>query len=121
MAETRADTDVVEEDDDFFELANLSPALTGLPMVVWISERGRSRHDVRVKVSLVPGRRLDPGRMCSVSVRPDVDVVAGGPLATVDLDLVRRWIDLNKDTIVDYWNGKLLTDEAIARLRPLAP
>jgi hypothetical protein len=121
MAETRADTEAVEDEDEFFEMANLSPALTGLPMVVWISERGRSRHDVRVKVSLVHGRRLVPTRMCSVSVRPAVDIVAGGPLPASDLELVGRWIALNREIIVDYWNGRLLTDEAIARLRPITP
>jgi hypothetical protein len=27
-------------EDDFFLMANLRPAETGLPMVVWVSERG---------------------------------------------------------------------------------
>jgi hypothetical protein len=33
-----------------------------------------------------------------------------------DLTLVRRWIELNRDTILAYWSGDLFTDEAIARL-----
>ena len=32
-----------EAEDDFFEMANLFPADTGLPMVVWASERGLMR------------------------------------------------------------------------------
>jgi hypothetical protein len=59
-----------DETDDLFEMADLSPALTGLPMVVWISERGRARHDARVKAFLVHGRRARPDRTASVSVRP---------------------------------------------------
>lgn len=113
-------TDEVE-DDDFFEMANLSPTLTGLPMVVWISERGRSRHAARMKVSLVHGRKAHPDQMCSVSVRPIVDVVAGLGLTPSDLAAVRRWIELNAEVVLAYWNGDLLTDEAIARLKPLAP
>lgn len=104
------------DEDDFFDMANLSPTLTGLPMVVWISERSRVRHDVRVKVSLVHGRRAHPDQTASVSVRPAVEVVAGPPLDPRDLTLVRRWIELNRETILAYWNGDLLTDEAIARL-----
>ena len=106
----------VEDEEDFFDMANLSPTITGLPMVVWMSERGRARHDARIKVSLVHGRRAHPDQTASVSVRPAVDVVAGPPLDPRDLALVQRWIELNRDTILAYWNGNLLTDEVIARL-----
>jgi Domain of unknown function (DUF4160) len=115
----RAAKPVTDETDDLFEMANLSPALTGLPMVVWISERGRARHDARVKVSLVHGRRARPDRTASVSVRPTVEIVAGRELERRDMELVRRWIELNREAIIAYWNGDLLTDEAIARLKPV--
>jgi hypothetical protein len=36
-------------EDDFFLIANLSPAETRLPMGVWVSERGNARHDLRIK------------------------------------------------------------------------
>jgi hypothetical protein len=107
------------ETDDLFEIANLSPALTGLPMIVWISERGHARHDARVKVSLVHGRRARPDRTASVSVRPTVEIVAGPELDRRDMGLVRRWIELNREAIIAYWNGDLLTDEVIARLQPI--
>jgi hypothetical protein len=115
----RASRLAADEADDLFEMANLSPTLTGLPMVVWISERGRARHDVRVKVSLTHGRRARPDRTASVSVRPKVEIVAGRELDRRDMELVRQWIDLNREAIVAYWNGDLLTDEVIARLTPV--
>jgi hypothetical protein len=34
------------ETDDLFEMANLFPRTTGLPMTVWVSPRGIARHDV---------------------------------------------------------------------------
>ncbi len=40
---------------DFFAMANLFPASTGLPMVIWVSERGHTRHDVRIKVCQTHG------------------------------------------------------------------
>ena len=116
----RASRSVVDEPDDLFEMANLSPTLTGLPMIVWISERGRARHDARVKVSLVHGRRARPDRTASVSVRPRVKMVAGPEIDRRDLELVRQWIELNHEAIIAYWSGDLLTDEVIARLRPIA-
>jgi hypothetical protein len=115
----RASGPVPGERNDFFEMANLSPTLTGLPMIVWISERGRARHDARVKVSLVHGRRARPNRTASVSVRPTVEIVAGPELDRRDMELVRQWIELNREAIIAYWNGDLLTDEVIGRLKPV--
>jgi hypothetical protein len=105
--------------EEGFGLASLSPTLTGLPMVVWISERGGTRHDVRVKLSVVHSRRTRPDLTASVSVRPDRSIVAGPELDAADMALVRRWILSNRDTLVAYWDGELLTDEAIARLVPV--
>jgi Domain of unknown function (DUF4160) len=116
----RASRAAADEPSDLFEMANLSPTLTGLPMIVWISERGRARHDARVQVSLVHGRRARPDRTASVSVRPTVEIVAGPELDHRDMDLVRQWIEINRQTILAYWNGDLLTDEVIARLKPVA-
>jgi Domain of unknown function (DUF4160) len=115
----RAAKQIADDPDDLFEMANLSPSLTGLPMIAWISERGRARHDVRVRVSLVHGRRARPDRTSSVSVRPTVAIVAGPKLDPRDLELVRQWIELNREAIVAYWNGDLLTDEVIAQLKSL--
>ena len=36
------------EAEDLFEMANLFPVTTGLPMTVWVSPRGNARHDVRI-------------------------------------------------------------------------
>jgi len=39
------------ETEDLFEMANLYPGTTGLPMTIWVGPRGRARHDVRIKVN----------------------------------------------------------------------
>jgi hypothetical protein len=41
--------------DELFEMANLFPRATGLPMTVWVGPRGNARHDVRVKVNVTHG------------------------------------------------------------------
>lgn len=108
-----------EGEEDSFDLANLPPEVTGLPMVVWVSQRGRTRHDVRVKVSLVHGRRMNIDQTASVSVRPSVTVVAGPPLTKDDLEAVARWIDRNREAIIDFWEERIYTNELLARLVPL--
>jgi Domain of unknown function (DUF4160) len=115
----RASRVAADASNDLFEMANLSPTLTGLPMIVWISERGRARHDARVKVSLVHGRRAGPDGTASVSVRSTVEIVAGPELDGRDMELVRQWVEINREAIIAHWNGDLLTDEVIARLQPV--
>lgn len=102
------------DEGELFEMANVRPEISGLPFIVWISEKGGARHDVRVKVSAGPRAREFAA---SVSVRPAVEVVAG-ELSLRDLELVRAWIDLNRDVIVKFWDGDILyTDEALAALK----
>ena len=62
---------VLTDEDDLYLMANLPPRLTGLPMVVWLSERGQARHDARIKVSRTHGIRIDPTNTVTVAVRPN--------------------------------------------------
>lgn len=108
--------DELSYEDGQFEMANLRPRTTGLPFVVFISQRGGARHDVRVKVAPDPN---PPKFRASVSVRPGVEIMAGD-LAAADLELVRAWIDHNRDVLVRYWEGDIaFTEDAIEALRPL--
>jgi hypothetical protein len=100
-----------------FEMANLRPEHTGLPFVVFISQRGGARHDVRVKVARVP--RVRPSEMVTVALRPSVRVVRGR-LDPHDLALLRQWIDLNEQILIDYWNGVIgYTEDALNALKPI--
>jgi hypothetical protein len=58
------------ETDELFEMPNLFPRTTGLPMTVWVSPRGGARHDFRVKVDMTHGNRMDIAYTAVVGVRP---------------------------------------------------
>ena len=47
-------------EDDPFAMANLPPHVTGLPMVVWASQRMGLPHDLRIKVMQTHGPRRIP-------------------------------------------------------------
>jgi hypothetical protein len=102
-------------DEDLYLMTNVWPEDSGLPFVVWISPQ-QGPHDVRVKVSAGP---TPLPFVASVSVRPDISVVAGA-LANRDLELVRQWIELNKQVILDHWEGKMPSSRAVLNaLKPL--
>ena len=103
---------------DLFEMANLSPALTGLPMVVWVSERGRARHDFRIKVHMANGRQMSISNTATVAVGPTPRLITS-QLSAVNMQAVSEWIRLNEAALVDYWDGRIHTDELIQRLQRL--
>ena len=110
----------MSEADELYEMANLYPAETGLPMTVWVSPRGRARHDVRVKVNRSHGNRMTITNTAIVAVRPLPRLVTGR-LAPADEQAVFQWVKLNEDALVAYWNGLIGTIELARRLQPLSP
>ena len=91
------------ENEDLYEMANLYPDTTGLPMTVWVSPRGNARHDVRIKVNLTHGERMDITNTAIVAVRPAPRVLAGNRRRPMR----RRYssgMALNADAVT-YWDG----------------
>jgi len=114
----RSSTELLEapEAEAPFEIANLFPKHTGLPFVVWMSNRGGARHDVRVKVS--PGPKAIPSEMVSVAIRPEVYVV-DGKMDAGDLADLTKWIELNHDVLLQYWEGEIDTKDAMDAIRQI--
>ena len=105
-------------EDDPFAMANLPLHLTGLPMVVWASQRMGLPHDIRIKVMQTHGSRMDPGDLAVVAVPPTPLLVAGH-LSPADLRAVSNRIRLNEAVLIDYWEEQIYTDELLRRLQRL--
>jgi hypothetical protein len=116
--ETVSDDAPPAETDDLFEMANLFPRTTGLPMTVWVSPRGNARHDVRVKVNTSHGNQMSPANPAIVGVRPALRVLAGR-LSPDYRRAVFDWVSLNTAPLVAYWEGQIDTIELGQLLQPL--
>jgi hypothetical protein len=92
-----------------YEMMNLAPRMTGLPMTIWASPRGQARHDLRIKVNPTHGRQMIIRDAISVAVRPVPCVV--GTLQPADRQAVFQWIAMNEEALVDYWKFRIDTDE----------
>src|SRR5712692_4747003 len=106
------------ETDDLFEMANLFPRTTGLPMTVWVSPRGNARHDVRVKVNLTRGNQMNAANTAVVGVRPSPRIIAG-QLSPDDQQAVFQWISLNTAALIAYWEGQIDTIQLGQMLKPI--
>jgi hypothetical protein len=104
--------------NELFEMANLYPRTTGLPMTVWVGPRGNARHDVRVKVNMTHGNQMTIDNTAVVGVRPSPHVIAGR-LSQDDQQAAFNWIQLNAAAIVAYWDGNIDTVQLAQMLRPL--
>jgi len=57
--------------------------------------------------------------MVSVAIRPSVHVVEG-KMSAGDLKLLSRWVEVNRDVLIRYWDGDIeSTKDAINLIRPI--
>jgi hypothetical protein len=105
-------------EDELFEMANLYPRTTGLPMTVWVGPRGNARHDVRVKANMTHGNQMNIDNTAVVGVRPLPHVIVGR-LSPEDERAMAAWISLNAAAIIAYWDGDIDTLELMHALKPL--
>jgi hypothetical protein len=114
-AQRRSRSMLTNGDLDLFEMANLYPRTTGLPMTVWVSPKGHARHDARVKVNTTHGQRMDLDNAAVVAIRPTPRLIEGA-LSPSDQTAVAEWVTHNRDALIDFWDGTIDTAELIGRL-----
>lgn len=105
------------EEDAMFEMANFGTKTTGLPMIIWVSEK-RASHAARIKVARTYDTKVQIGNTFSVLISINPKIVAGdkGDISPNDLKEVYNWVILNRELLLKYWNHELLTDELILQL-----
>ena len=81
---SEAESPLEESREPIVEFYGLESSHTNLPFFMWVQPSMGACHDVRVGVS----RDWNVRR------------------AERDLALLRRWVDLNRDMIVKYWNSE---------------
>jgi hypothetical protein len=106
------------EAEDVFEMANLFPVTTGLPMTVWVGPRGNARQDVLIKVHMTHGNQINPANTAVVAVRPSPRIIAGR-LSRDDERAVLQWISLNEAALIAYRDGQIDTIQLGSQLRRL--
>lgn len=103
-------------EDKSYAMANLSPRMTGVNRHIFVSPRMGS-HDVRIKVSASPGKSTLPIDCAEIGLV--VHHVAGALLPAAVMGEFERWVALNLQPLVDYWDGTIDTGELLAALKPL--
>jgi hypothetical protein len=107
--------DQTEEDAD---MVSLSKRHTGIANTLFASTKGyvSERHGPRLKIAIDPPGRFIAGGKSSVMTIPDYRI-AGEPIPSALAEQVRRFIDVNHEALMTYWNGDIDTADFIARIR----
>ena len=105
-------------EDELYEMANVYPDDSGLPMTVWVRPRSNERHGPRIKVCTVYGARMHPSDTVTVTL-PAIREIPQGTLSAADLRAVSDWIRLNETAIKAHWEGRISSIEFGRRLQKL--
>ena len=110
--------DLLDEDLGFW-VTWLSQKETNLPMAVWVTIKQIAK---RVPILLVSNNHLFRGNIrkaISVSIRDNPKIKAGGDLKASDFELVKKFIILNKEVLLDHWRFKIDSCDLVKRLKPI--
>src|SRR5215472_13416178 len=94
--------DALAEEELLEEMVSYRKDVTGVDNTIFISPKGNTRHAPRIKVAIDPPASVDPrGKTASVAITDGA--VVGGEIPASLLDQARRFIDANRDVLLEYW------------------
>ena len=107
-----------KEPEEGFDLAILPSRETGLPFVVFILQDIGIIPEVRIEIAR--SHRVLRSETVKVAIRPTVRL-KDGYLDAHELALLTRWVDLNRDALIKYWDGEIeSTSDVLGVLKPIA-
>jgi NAD(P)H-dependent FMN reductase len=113
------DADQLAEEELLEETGSYQKKNTGIDNVIFLSPKGNARHPARIKVAIEPWDSFDPRRGKTASIAVHDGAVIG---EFVPPDLYRqllKFIDINRQTLLDYWEYRISTTTMEERLRPV--
>jgi hypothetical protein len=86
-----------------------------LPFIVWIATNPNDLSQP-IRVWVHPDIGSVPAKRICLAISPNVRVLSGD-LDVSDVESVRRFVEANRSTIQQYWNGEVHSIDGIQPLR----
>jgi hypothetical protein len=102
------------------EMVSYRKDVTGVDNTVFISAKGHAQPAARIKLAIDPPQSINPlGKTASVAIH-NGNVMAGEAAPSAELlRQARRFIEINRDALIDYWEYRIDTEELRRRLRSI--
>src|SRR5919204_6659622 len=110
LSDQRAEEELLEE------IVSYRRDVTGIDYTVFISPKGNTRHAPRIKIAIDPPLSVDPrSKTASVAIADGTVVTGEAPMRLIEQ--VRRFLDANRDVLLDYWEYRIDTEKLRRRLK----
>jgi hypothetical protein len=107
------------EDEDA-DMASLTPDQTGVDNSVFVSTKGNARHAALIKIAIDPPNSFNAASTQVTIAIHDYNETGEG-LTPKLREQAKRFIDHNRDLLLEYWVAGISTREFIDRVRPPPP
>lgn len=105
----------------FNEMANLRQIDTNCSTIIWIGTKlSSSKHnDPRIKFQNNKSTNIDPSNLIPISIEDEPKLEISNVKLNVSIEDIKKWIILNKDILLEYWNCEISTTECLNKLKKL--
>jgi hypothetical protein len=107
--------DALAEEELLEEMVSYRKDVTGVDNTIFISPKGNTRHLARIKLAIDPPHTVDPRGKTAVVAIADGKVT--GDVPSLLLGQARRFIDANREALLDYWEYRIDTETLRQRLK----
>ena len=97
-----------------YDIDRLSPSATGLSYSVLVV--ANRYFDLPVIKVLVDG---DNGQIFTIGEPVRGVYECSGVFSESDIEQIKRWIDMNRKTLLEYWNGDIDSSVLVANLQKI--
>jgi hypothetical protein len=95
--------------------ANVRQETSGLPMIIWVSDKQTSKFRCKIKVQTNHNKKPNPEKVAFVTVEND-PIIVGDGLSSKDYALVKKFILMNKKLLLKHWDYEISTKEMLNSL-----
>jgi len=115
---TEEDWQIHNEPVNLWEMSNLYSQDTGITSVtLWLGSGTGKQHGPNVKVSY--GTKWNPNKNSTIPLYGQKKIIGNANISQSQFDEIQRWINLNKKTIMQYWNNEISTAGMISQIKKL--
>jgi hypothetical protein len=100
------------------DLVSFRKGVTGIGHTVFVAAKGRDTGAARITLAIDPADSIDPRGGETASVAIDGEVAAGSVPPAL-LRQAQRFIELNREVLLAYWNYEIDTEQLRRGLRSI--
>ncbi len=101
------------------EESNLRQKDTGLPVIVWVSAGKNLPHMPRIKIQNNKNIKIDNKNLIPITIENKPKNIENYDIDSDIFKKVSKWIVLNKEVLLQYWNFEIGTREMVNLIKKL--